>query len=70
MSQERIPFKVQPGPAAMGAVAFPGQEAVRNFNFKLYSDFEPYSSPRQGRAGTGGDSAYRAVDSRKDWTGI
>ena len=56
MSQDGISFKVQPGPAAMAGVAFPGEEAVRNFHFKLYSDFEPYSSSRQGRAATGGDS--------------
>ena len=70
MSQEGISFKVQPGPAAMAGVAFPGEEAVRNFHSKLCSDFEPYSSPCQGRAGTGGDSAYHAVNSRKDRTGI
>jgi len=55
---------------AMAGVTFSGEEEVRHFHIKLYSYFEPYSSPRQGRAGAGDDSADDAVDSWKDGTGI
>ena len=70
MPQEGLSPQVCTRPTAVAAMAFRGEEAVRDVYLELRSDFKPYPPLRQRWPEGRDNSPDHAVDSRKDGPGV